>query len=173
MKRYIKSAITKDSEYDLEELDYEDILYLAENSTDAEFLRILYDSTDSEYTKMLISQNPNTPEDVALKLLADPDLDNHWVRMYLAMSTTIPHVLEILADSSEQKIRQYVLWNKYTPIDTIRKLINDGTKYDANSLIFRKNLPDDVLIQLYQSDLLDDKYHDVFSDMLWARGIKL
>lgn len=175
MKRYIKSAIIREPDIDLDELDYRDILDLADRSTDPNFLRNLANSDADYSTKFLKSRimcNPNTPVDVVLGLL--PGIKESSARDLIACTSIHTAVLDVLANDPDASVRGSVLSNEHTDIGTVVRLLNDGTQYetaDYNLVSFRDDIPDAELIKLYKSGRLDTAYASRLKYQILKRGL--
>ena len=166
MKRYIRSAVIRDRDLDIDKLDYEVLLDLADDSIDPEFLRKLSDY-DSDFLKTLVSENPNTPYDVTLKLHAE----GYSRPFTLVINATNPDILAFFADDPDPDLRQRVLTNDNTSIDTLRHLLNDGTPYDLNYISWREDLPDDLILKISKSDSLNDWNRWRMRNELYKRGL--
>ena len=117
MKRYIKSAITDDiSNYDL--VTCLDIAYDTRNQ---ELLRQL-SKHESVYVREAVAMNKRTPIDVLEELSNDPAAN---IRSWVAMAEISPDTRLRLSCDPDAEVRRAVAWSWHTPVDILRRLLND------------------------------------------------
>lgn len=107
-----------------------------------------------------ISAKTDTPS-IIRKLVNDEDLEVRW---NISLSTILPEdVIWKLANDKDPRVRRGIsMYTKNLPVDVIRKLARDEDLEVRRNLLFRENLPEDVMLsfvdpntKLYKSFIED------------------
>ena len=132
---------------DLEDMDFEEKLDLAERSTDPDILDQLSTDEDADVREAVAGNENCYPHVLEHTLSKDKKAE---VRFYVAGNPNCPlHVLEELSTDEDEYVRAAVAGNKNCPPDVLEHpLSKDENEYVREAVAANPNCPDPALINL-------------------------